>query len=85
MRGASPGLLLQQCSTAALNPGGVAQQSWASAERAGSAQGQPPISAVSRAMMATVAADPCSRLIIDATLASCATAVPLLLRDGAVT
>lgn len=42
-RGASPGLLQQ--STAARSPGGVAQQSWSSAERAGSAQGQTPITA----------------------------------------
>jgi hypothetical protein len=68
-RGASPGLL-QHSSSAALNPGGVAQQSWSPAKRAGSAQGQTPISAARRAIRATaaVSARP-RRLIVDATLA----------------
>jgi hypothetical protein len=75
-RGASPGLL-QQSKTAARNPGRVAQQSWTSAERGGSAHGHAPISAARRAIRATAAVSPCPRcLIVDATIATAATGVP---------
>ncbi len=75
-RGASPGLL-QQSKTAARNPGDVAQQSWTSAERGGSAQGHAPISAARRAIRATAAVSPCPRcLIVDATSPDAATGVP---------